>query len=40
MMTITIDIAPAIKTDTPVEPKYLSTDAIKNAVKIAEKRLH
>lgn len=37
---ITIAIAPAMNTNTPVDPKYFSTDAIKNAVKIAEKRLH
>jgi hypothetical protein len=38
--SITISIAPAINTNTPVVPKPFSTEAIRNAVKIAEKRLH
>ena len=38
--SMTISIAPAMKTNTPVVPNSFNTEAIKNAVKIAEKRLH
>jgi hypothetical protein len=36
---ITISIAAAMKTNTPVVPKLFRTPAIRNEVKIAEKRL-